>query len=50
MKRKLDKASVHSGRANSKGVAYNPNHNTLEASRIHQPHIDQERIHLNQYL
>ena len=50
MKRKLDKASVHSGRANSRGVAYNPNHNTLEASRIHQPHIDQERIHLNQYL
>lgn len=50
MKKKLDKASVHNGRANSKGVAYNPNHNTLEASRIHQPHIDQERIHLNQYL
>ena len=50
MKRKPDKASVHNGRANSKGVAYNPNHNTLEASRIHQPHIDQERIHLNQYL
>ena len=50
MKKKLDKASVHNGRANSKGVAYNPNHNTLEASRIHQPHIDQKRIHLNQYL
>ena len=50
MKRKPDKASVHNGRANAKGVAYNPNHNTLEASRIHQPHIDQERIHLNQYL
>ena len=50
MKKKLDKASVHNGRANSKGVAYNPNHNTLEASRIHQPHINQERIHLNQYL
>lgn len=50
MKRKPDKASVHNGRANSKGVAYNPNHNTLEASRIHQPHIDQERIYLNQYL
>jgi flagellar biosynthesis GTPase FlhF len=50
MKRKPDKASVHNGRANSKGVAYNANHNTLEASRIHQPHIDQDRIHLNQYL
>ena len=50
MKRKPDKASVHSGRANSKGVAYNPNHNTLEQSRFNQPHIDQKRIHLNQYL
>ena len=50
MKKKPDKASVHNGRANSKGVAYNPNHNTLEQSRVNQPHIDQERIHLNQYL
>lgn len=50
MKKKLDKASVHSGRANSRGVAYNPNHNTLEQPRVNQPHIDQERIHLNQYL
>ena len=50
MKRKPDKASVHNGRANAKGVAYNPNHNTLEQSRVNQPHIDQERIHLNQYL
>ena len=50
MKMKPDKASVHNGRANSKGVAYNPNHNTLEQSRVNQPHIDQERIHLNQYL
>lgn len=50
MKKKLDKASVHNGRANSKGVAYNPNHNTLEQSRVNQPHIDQKRIHLNQYL
>ena len=50
MKRKPDKASVHNGRAHSKGVAYNPNHNTLEQSRINHPHIDQERIHLNQYL
>ncbi len=50
MKKKLDKASVHSGRANSKGVAYNANHNTMELSRTHQPHIDQERIHLNRYI
>ena len=50
MKKKLEKASVHNGRANSKGVAYNPNHNTLEQSRVNQPHIDQKRIHLNQYL
>lgn len=50
MKRKPDKASVHNGRANAKGVAYNPNHNTLEQSRVNQPHIDQKRIHLNQYL
>ena len=50
MKRKPDKASVHNGRANAKGMAYNPNHNTLEQSRVNQPHIDQERIHLNQYL
>ena len=50
MKKKLDKASVHNGRANSKGVAYNANHNTLELSRTHQPHIDPERIHLNRYI
>ena len=50
MKKKLDKASVHNGRANSKGVAYNANHNTLELSRAHQPHIDPARIHLNRYI
>ena len=50
MKKKLDKASVHNGRANSKGVAYNANHNTLELSRLHQPHIDPDRIHLNRYI
>ena len=50
MKKKLDKASVHNGRANSKGVAYNANHNTMELSRSHQPHIDPERIHLNRYI
>ena len=49
-KKQLDKASVHNGRANSKGVAYNANHNTLELSRTHQPHIDPERIHLNRYI
>ena len=53
MKKTLDKASVHNGRANSKGIAYNANHNTMELSRTRQPHIDPERIHLNrniQYL
>ena len=50
MKKKIDKASVHNGRANSKGVAYNANHNTLELSRSHQPHIDPELIHLNRYI
>ena len=50
MKRKPDKASVHNGRANSKGVAYNANHNTMELSRTHQPHIDPDRIHLNRYI
>lgn len=50
MKKKLDKASVHNGRANSKGVAYNANHNTMELSRVHQPHIDPDRIHLNRYI
>lgn len=50
MKRKPDKASVHNGRANSKGVAYNANHNTMELSREHQPHIDPDRIHLNRYI
>lgn len=50
MKKKLDKASVHNGRANSKGVAYNANHNTMELSRSHQPHIDPDRIHLNRYI
>ena len=50
MKKKLDKASVHNGRANSKGIAYNANHNTMELSREHQPHIDPDRIHLNRYI
>ena len=50
MKKKLDKASVHNGRANSKGIAYNANHNTLELSRSNQPHIDPGRINLNRYI
>ena len=49
-KKQLDKASVHSGRANSKGVAYNANHNTMEEARSNQPHIDQDRIKLNVYI
>ena len=50
MKKKLDKASVHNGRANSKGITYNANHNTMELSRTHQPHIDPGRTHLNRYI
>lgn len=50
MKKTLDKASVHNGRANSKGIAYNANHNTMELSRTRQPHIDPDRIHLNRYI
>lgn len=50
MKKRLDKASVHNGRANSRGVAYNANHNTLEQSRLNQPHIDPQRIGLNRYI
>ena len=50
MKKKLDKASVHNGRANSKGITYNANHNTLELSRSNQPHIDPGRINLNRYI
>ena len=50
MKKKLDKASVHNGRANSKGIAYNANHNTMELSRTRQPHIVPDRIHLNRYI
>ena len=49
-KKQRDKASVHSGRANSKGVAYNANHNTMEEARSNQPHIDQDRIKLNVYI
>ena len=50
MKKKLDKASVHNGRANSKGITYNANHNTLELSRSNKPHIDPGRINLNRYI
>lgn len=48
--KQLDKASVHSGRANSKGVAYNANHNTMDDARSKQPHIDHERTRLNKYM
>jgi len=49
-KKQLDRASCHSGKANKQGVAYNPNHNTMEQARAKQPHIDQERMGLNSYL
>ena len=50
MKKNLDKASVHNGRANSKGITYNANHNPLELSRSTQRHIDPGRINLNRYI
>ncbi len=46
-----DKASVKNGRASrATGAAYNANHNTLEATRINQSHIDQTRMYLNSYI
>ena len=49
-KKKLERASCHSGRANKQGVAYNANHNTMEQARSKQPHIDPERMCMNSYL
>ncbi len=46
-----DKASVKNGRSNKvTGLAYNANHNTLEATRLNQAHIDPARIYLNSYI
>lgn len=46
-----DKASVKNGRSNKgTGLAYNANHNTLEATRLNQAHIDASRMYLNSYI
>ncbi len=46
---KMDKASVKNGRAKSSGETYNANHNTLEATRLNQAHIDPQRMRDNVY-
>ena len=47
---KTTKATSRSGRKGRSGEAYNANHNTLEATRKNQPHIDQERMEDNIYI
>ena len=47
---KTTKATSRSGRKGRSGEAYNANHNTLEATRKNQPHIDQERMGDNIYI
>ena len=44
------KGTVKNGRKSADGSAYNANHNTLEATRMQQSHIDQERHELNRYI
>ncbi len=44
------KGTVKNGRKSKDGMAYNANHNTLEATRHQQSHIDQERLGLNVYI
>lgn len=44
------KGTVKNGRKSADGSAYNANHNTLEATRQQQSHIDQERLELNRYI
>lgn len=47
---KTTKATSRSGRKGRSGEAYNANHNTLEATRKNQPHIDPERMGENVYI
>ena len=47
---KTTKATSRSGRKGRSGEAYNANHNTLEATRKNQPHIDQDRMEDNIYI
>ncbi len=44
------KGTVRNGRKSKSGEVYNANHNTLEATRKQQSHIDQERAGLNVYI
>ena len=44
------KGTVKNGRKSADGSAYNANHNTLEATRQQQSHIDTERQELNRYI
>ena len=44
------KLTVKNGRKSKDGMAYNANHNTLEATRKQQSHIDQERTAQNIYI
>lgn len=44
------KGTVKNGRKSKDGSAYNANHNTLEATRQQQSHIDTERHELNRYI
>lgn len=44
------KATYKQGRAKKNGDSYNANHNTLEATRKQQPHIDQSRLGDNLYM
>lgn len=47
---KITKATSRSGRKGKSGQSYNANHNTLEATRMNQPHIDQSRTRDNVYI
>ena len=47
---KKTKATFTQRRGSKDKGAYNANHNTLEATRKGQSHIDEERIHLNKYI
>lgn len=47
---KKTKATFTQRRGSKDKGAYNANHNTLEATRKGQSHIDEERMHLNKYI
>ncbi|MBR5950563.1 MAG: hypothetical protein IKZ87_03925, partial [Actinomycetaceae bacterium] len=49
MTRKSIRVTMHNGRTNSKGKAYNPNHNDRNFTVSDAPHIDKERLEHNIY-